>query len=99
MENIKLGKENDVFTSASRTPMRTCIACRAKAPASTMKRIGRDNDSPISWPGHGRSAYICPNETCIADAMKKGRLERALRASLNSHAKAALELELKCRLR
>jgi predicted RNA-binding protein YlxR (DUF448 family) len=32
--------------------------------------------------GEGRSAYICPSESCIALAQKKKRLERALKTSV-----------------
>lgn len=30
----------------------------------------------------GRGCYVCPEETCVKNALKKGRLERALRKQL-----------------
>lgn len=32
--------------------------------------------------GMGRSAYICPNPSCLSAAQKKNRLGRSLRASV-----------------
>lgn len=64
-------------------PIRTCIGCRRRRPAGEMIRLGavgnmamiscrRDNLS-------GRGCYVCPHERCIEAALKRGRLEKALR--------------------
>jgi len=99
MENEMIASQARVFPSASHVPLRTCIACRAKAPAPDLIRVGRSGTSATIWNGSGRSAYICTNERCIADAMRKGRLERALRTPIDGASRISLELELKCRLR
>ncbi len=39
----------------------------------------------------GRGAYLCPDAACVALALKKSALERALRASVPPDIRAALE--------
>jgi uncharacterized protein len=64
-------------------PLRTCIGCRNKRPASEMLRFKLVGDSVVpaankdSLPGRG--CYICPEVHCVAAALKKGRIARALR--------------------
>lgn len=63
---------------------RCCISCRKIAHKSTFWRIVR------VYPSHqvqldigmGRSAYLCPEETCLQLAQKKGRLGRVLKATV-----------------
>jgi uncharacterized protein len=64
-------------------PLRTCIGCRKKRPASEMLRFKVVGDLVVpavnkdSLPGRG--CYICPEEHCVTAALKKGRIARALR--------------------
>jgi len=62
------------------TPIRTCVACGEKKPKSELVRfvfkdgISMDNRQTE----HGRGAYVCKNDTCRANALKKKKLEKAL---------------------
>lgn len=63
--------------------IRQCACCRSRRPQRELIRI-RENGSKVfvdktraSYTG--RSVYSCPNEKCLEMALKKNRLERALR--------------------
>jgi predicted RNA-binding protein YlxR (DUF448 family) len=64
-------------------PIRTCIACHGKSDQSVLIRIrAHDHRAVIDdAPGkyQGRSCYYCPEEKCLDAALKKDRLEKALR--------------------
>jgi uncharacterized protein len=47
----------------------------------------------------GRSAYICPNENCVKEALKKDRLARALKKQIAQDELVRLKEELECKLR
>lgn len=47
----------------------------------------------------GRSAYICPDESCIEAALSKERLARALKCAVTEAEKAELKQILICKLR
>jgi len=63
---------------------RRCISCRRVAPKEEFWRIVRVHP----WrtiqldQGMGRSAYICPCESCLKTAQHKNRLGRALKAKV-----------------
>jgi uncharacterized protein len=61
---------------------RRCLSCRKVAPRSEFWRIVRTYpDHAITLDrGAGRSAYLCPQATCLQAAHKKDRLSRALKA-------------------
>lgn len=64
-------------------PIRTCIGCRAEREKEELIRLVRYEDRVIVDLGAklpGRGAYVCPRRSCIKQAMKKGRLERALKS-------------------
>jgi uncharacterized protein len=60
---------------------RRCLSCRKLAPKEAFWRIVRVYPSRQVQldQGMGRSAYICPQATCLATAQKKNRLGRSLR--------------------
>ncbi|MEA5535870.1 YlxR family protein [Crocosphaera sp. XPORK-15E] len=62
---------------------RRCISCRKVAPKEAFWRIVRVYPSRQVQldQGMGRSAYLCPQESCLRLAHKKNRLGRALKAS------------------
>ncbi|HPG38514.1 MAG TPA: YlxR family protein [bacterium] len=68
-------------------PVRTCIGCYAKKSKYELVRIvlhadGRvlpDSDGKTG----GRGAYVCPNEDCLEQAIKKKRFDRAFRCSID----------------
>lgn len=63
---------------------RRCLSCRRVAQKQVLWRVVRIHPSRQVKldQGMGRSAYICPQASCLAAAQKKNRLGRALRASV-----------------
>ena len=63
---------------------RRCISCRETAPKSEFWRVVRLHPchSVVLDQGMGRSAYLCPETTCLQAAQKKNRLGRSLKASI-----------------
>ena len=61
---------------------RRCLNCRQVAPKETFWRVVRDSSSRQVQldRGMGRSAYLCPQESCLKAAQHKNRLGRALKA-------------------
>lgn len=67
------------------------------APRSQFWRVVRlsseapQPDQPVGKPliqldqGQGRSAYLCPQISCLVDAQKRKRLERSLRTQVPAH--------------
>ncbi|MBD1821041.1 YlxR family protein [Cyanobacteria bacterium FACHB-DQ100] len=63
---------------------RRCLSCRKVAPKEEFLRVVRlypSHEIAINT-GMGRSAYLCPSPSCIQAAQKKGRLSRALKATV-----------------
>ena len=63
---------------------RRCISCSRVALKSEFWRIVRINSLgqlQLDW-GMGRSAYICPQASCLQLAQKKNRLGRSLRVKV-----------------
>ncbi len=65
-------------------PQRTCIGCRRKVPQRALVRLlVVDGELRVSLgPGAGRGAYVCPLPECLAGAATRGRLGKALRATV-----------------
>lgn len=63
---------------------RRCLSCRKVAPKNAFWRIVRVYPSRQVQldEGMGRSAYLCPQTSCLTMAQKKNRLGRTLRASV-----------------
>jgi predicted RNA-binding protein YlxR (DUF448 family) len=61
---------------------RRCLSCRQVAPKQSFWRVVRVYPSQQVQLdiGMGRSAYLCPQESCLVAAQKKNRLGRSLRA-------------------
>lgn len=61
---------------------RRCISCRRVAPKEAFWRIVRVHSLQQVQldQGMGRSAYLCPQATCLGTARKKNRLSRSLKA-------------------
>ncbi|MFH0957792.1 MAG: YlxR family protein [Pseudomonadota bacterium] len=68
-------------------PIRTCIACRNKRPASEMIRLAVLERALIETNRKmnlsGRGCYICPLEVCAEKASKKRLLQKALRSEMD----------------
>jgi len=68
-------------------PQRTCIACRqVKEKKALIRLVRTDNgvaEIDVFGKKPGRGAYLCSNKVCWELALKKNRLEYALRTKLN----------------
>jgi len=68
-------------------PQRTCIACRQINEKKSLIRLVRTGNGvaevDISGKKPGRGAYLCPKEVCWEIALRKNRLEYALRTKLS----------------
>ncbi|HXG14864.1 MAG TPA: YlxR family protein [Calidithermus sp.] len=67
--------------TVGRTPRRTCLGCRQVRPKAELVRLVRRPDGTVRVDprGPGRGAYVCPEEACIRQALKRGRLAQAFR--------------------
>ena len=69
-------------------PQRTCIACKQIKEKKALIRLVRAENGAaevdISGKKPGRGAYLCPNKVCWGLALKKNRLEYALRTKLGN---------------
>ncbi len=61
---------------------RRCVSCRKTAPKQEFWRLVRTHPNHLVTlaEGSGRSAYLCPQASCLKAAQKKNRLGRALKA-------------------
>ena len=75
-------------------PERTCVVCREKKPKSELTRIVRtpDGEVVIDPTGrlNGRGAYLCDNPGDWVEGLTKGRLARALQATISPEDQDAL---------
>ena len=75
-------------------PQRTCIACRQVKEKKTLIRLVRTENGAaeidIFGKKPGRGAYLCSDKVCWELALKKNRLEYALKAKLNEVNRQAL---------
>ena len=78
------------------TNYRRCLSCRKVAPKNAFWRVVRVYPSRQVQldEGMGRSAYICPQASCLAAAQKKNRLGRSVRASVPDELYETLWLRL-----
>ncbi len=75
-------------------PKRTCVGCRETRPKREMVRIVRTPDSGVeideSGKKSGRGAYLCQRQECWDTALKKARLQHALKTGLTDEELATL---------
>ena len=68
-------------------PQRTCIACRQIKEKKALMRLVRIGNGvaevDISRRNPGRGAYLCPKKSCWELALRKNRLDYALRTKLH----------------
>lgn len=65
-------------------PVRTCVGCRRRRPRAELVRIVRAPDGTVAPErargAPGRGAYLCADDGgCLHEALRSGRLARALR--------------------
>jgi predicted RNA-binding protein YlxR (DUF448 family) len=75
-------------------PQRTCIACRQTKDKKELVRLVRDENGAVevdtSGRKRGRGAYLCRQNLCWQLALKKNRLEYALRTKLSADDRQSL---------
>ena len=64
--------------------LRRCVSCRALLDRQHLWRVIRvaQGGGLALDSGMGRSAYLCPNATCLEEARRRKRLQRALRCQV-----------------
>jgi uncharacterized protein len=70
------------MAAAGHRPERTCIGCRAVAPAAEMVRLALDGDAVVVAPAGrstGRGAWLHPRDECVRAALKRRAFARAFR--------------------
>jgi len=81
------------------TPIRTCVGCRRRAPASELVRLARSPGSGelALGPGPGRGAWLCGSPTtieCFDRARRRRAFQRALRTGIEDDELDALRAKL-----
>ena len=75
-------------------PQRTCVSCGSTTAKRELIRLVRAPSGVVepdpTGKRPGRGAYLCGNPECWNRAVRKGRLENALRATISSDAREAL---------
>lgn len=75
-------------------PTRTCVACGRSAAKRDLVRVVRtpEGDVLVDTAGKlsGRGAYLCSDPACLRQGVEKGRLARALKATLSPSQREAL---------
>ncbi len=95
MQNEKAkGKVNE---KVKKTPQRRCVGCNEHFDKKDLVRVVRTADGEISLDKTGkkagRGAYLCKNKTCLLQAKKTRRLERAFSCRIDEEIYSALEGE------
>jgi predicted RNA-binding protein YlxR (DUF448 family) len=79
---------------AKHLPQRTCVACGSTNAKRELVRLVRTPDGAVepdvTGKAPGRGAYLCRTADCWQKALKRGRLEHALRVKLTASSRAAL---------
>ena len=76
-------------------PQRTCIACRSTEAKRGMVRVVRTPEGRVEIDAtgkkNGRGAYVHDARACWDEALKKGRLDRALKVDTSAEDIAAMQ--------
>ena len=80
--------------------VRKCVGCGIMKPAEEMLKLTKDFSSGdiVLNPNSkifGRSAYLCYNQDCIDQALKKNKLCRVLKTNVSTDLKGILNGQLK----
>jgi len=75
-------------------PQRTCVSCGSTVSKRELVRLVRTPGGTVepdpTGKRAGRGAYLCHSPECWDRAVKKGRLENALRISIPADAREAI---------
>jgi len=81
-----------------KTPMRKCVGCMESKPKKELIRVaGYEEQVTLDETGRakGRGVYLCPNEDCIAKAVKKKAISRNIKIEMTKEQTEKLAEELK----
>ena len=82
-----------------KVPMRHCVGCRVIKGKKELLRVIKTAENEIlldaTGKKNGRGAYICPNEECLAQAIKSRGLERSLKMAIPQEVIEDLTKEMK----
>ncbi|MBE7039916.1 MAG: YlxR family protein [Ruminococcaceae bacterium] len=84
--------------SSKHIPVRECIVCGKKFEKNDLVRIASKDNKIFVDPSHksgGRGAYICKNPDCSDILLKKRRLDRAFKKSVETSVYEEIIEELK----
>ena len=75
--------------------LRRCVSCKKVLDRKSLLKVTKDfQDGVVLLGGMGRSAYICPTESCFEEALKRKRLQKALRCDIHSSVFNMLQKQL-----
>lgn len=81
-----------------RVPMRKCVGCGEMFPKRELVRVVKSPEGDVSLDltgkKSGRGAYICRSLSCLQQARKARRLERAFACAIPDAVYDAMEKEL-----
>ena len=78
-----------------RPVLRRCVTCRQLLDRKQLWRVIRDHQEGVVLDeGMGRSAYLCPNEACLEEALRRKRLQKALRCQVPNSVVEVLQKRL-----
>ena len=81
-----------------RAPQRRCVTCGEHAGKRDLLRVVRTPQGGVTvdpkGKAPGRGAYVCGDGECALTAVRRGRLEHALKVRLSPEARQRLEAEL-----
>ncbi len=80
---------------SERNILRRCVACRKLLDRKHLLKVTRDyQDGVVLNGGMGRSAYLCPNESCLEESVRRKRLQKALRCQVPAYVMEMLQKQL-----
>ena len=80
---------------SERSVLRRCVTCRELLDRRQLWRVIRLADGGIALDrGMGRSAYLCPHQSCLEEAKRRKKLQKALRCQVADSIYVALEQRL-----
>ena len=78
-----------------RPVLRRCVTCRQLLDRQQLWRVIRDHQEGVVLDeGIGRSAYLCPSEACLEEALRRKRLQKALRCQVPNSVVEVLQKRL-----
>ena len=78
-----------------RPVLRRCVTCRQLLDRQQLWRVIRDHQEGVVLDeGMGRSAYLCPCEACLEEALRRKRLQKALRCQVPNSVVEVLQKRL-----